>query len=341
MAEKSLHSQAENSLGRIQSFDAESLIRREELGASFEFSAAVQPAKSLISLFQKLPISMLDQFPDQQLSSIVQAADAVYNILNNISNFDPSAADAISTRQSLVESLKNQYQTAFNQIHPLIAYSVARTTDFGAIADQGRAAVQSIEDKVSGLIADISAKGDEAERVLNEVQKTAAERGVSQEAFHFSKAADEHAELAQKWEQTTKNWALVLGGYAFVSVFFHRIPWISPETHIEATQYIVSKVLIFGVIAYMLGLSAKNYLSHKHNEIVNRHRQNALMTYRSLADASSKDGSRDIILQQAAAAIYQLHDTGYVKSQGASSSVTEIVPRTSLPVSVSGTSGGS
>lgn len=340
MAEKDILQQAESSLSRIQTFEAERLVRRDELGASFEFSAAVQPANRLIALFQKLSTATLDQFPDQQLSTVIQAADSVYNLLENISSFDPSSADAISTRQTLIENLRKQYQPAFTNMFPLIAYSVARTADFGAIADQGRAAVQSVEDRVAHLVDEITNKGQEASRVLEEVRKTAAERGVSQEAFHFSKAADEHGRLASDWEKTTKRWAAILGVFAFASVFFHRIPWIAPSNSIEASQYIVSKILIFGVLAYMLGLSAKNYLSHKHNEIVNRHRQNALMTYQSLANASADVGSRGIILQQAATAIYQLHDTGYVKSHGNSSSIAEFLPRSSIPVNVGGSAGG-
>ncbi|WP_319826291.1 hypothetical protein [Thalassovita sp.] len=146
-----------------------------------------------------------------------------------------------------------------------------------------------------------------------------------------------HQKEAEVWRKRTGNWAIVLGLFAAATLFLHKCPWIKPENNLEAAQLIVSKVLLFGVVAYMLSLSAKNYLSHRHNEVVNRHRQNALMTYRSLVEAGSTQEARDIILQQAASAIYQQQDTGYVKtSERSNSTITELIPRTSLPLGNSG-----
>ena len=50
-----------------------------------------------------------------------------------------------------------------------------------------------------------------------------------------------------------------------------------------------SKVLFFGMVVYALYFSAKNFLSHKHNQVVNTHRQNALMTFQVLVDAAKNN----------------------------------------------------
>lgn len=338
MTDNSLLDETKDSLQRIQNFDTNALSRREELGRSFNFEDAVPHVKRVIALFSRIPTDILDQFPDQQLNAVKQQADIYYNLLKSILEFDPAEPDAAIKRKQLITQADEKFQQIFTSIHPFISYAVARTADFGAIADEGRATVQAVSDKVDALLNEIAQKGDEADRVLQEVRNAAAERGVSQEAFHFSNAADEHAKLAEKWEKTTKRWAILLGLFAFASVFFHRIPWLAPTNTLETAQYVVSKILIFGVIAYMLGLSAKNYLSHKHNEIVNRHRQNSLMTYQSISNAASEEHGRDIILQHAAAAIYQLHDTGYVKSTSSSNNttVTEMLPKATLPLTLGG-----
>lgn len=70
--------------------------------------------------------------------------------------------------------------------------------------------------------------------------------------------------------------------------FFTRWPGFSQTTRFQALQLISSKFLIFAVLGYMLVMSARNYASHKHNAVVNRHRQNALLTYRTLASASAE-----------------------------------------------------
>ena len=82
----------------------------------------------------------------------------------------------------------------------------------------------------------------------------------------------------------------------------------------ETVQLVSSKLLIFGVLTYLLILSAKNYLNHKHNAIVNKHRQNALMTYKAMVDATDDHGSREAILIQAAGCIFNPQTTGYTIS---------------------------
>ena len=51
-------------------------------------------------------------------------------------------------------------------------------------------------------------------------------------------------------------------------------------------------------------LFAKVFISHKHNAIVNRHRQNALLTYKALVEAAGDTPNREVIFVQAAACIF-------------------------------------
>ncbi len=81
-------------------------------------------------------------------------------------------------------------------------------------------------------------------------------------------------------------------------------------------------VLIFAVLGFLLVLAAKNYSTYKHNSVVNKHRQNALLTYRALVEAATGDGTENIVLAHAAACIFSPQETGFsrVRSDGASSS---------------------
>ena len=53
----------------------------------------------------------------------------------------------------------------------------------------------------------------------------------------------------------------------------------------------------------MLYLATKNYLAHKHNAVINKHRQNALMTYKALVDAAKDATNKEVILMHASACI--------------------------------------
>lgn len=162
----------------------------------------------------------------------------------------------------------------------------------------------------------LTAMSDDANRVFEEAKKALAEQGVSQQAYYFQQESKEHEAAALKWQSRTVWTAIGLGAYAVVSAFAHKFEWLKPEDTYQAFQLGMSKLLIFAVLAYMLLLSARNFLSHKHNAIVNKHRQNALLTFHALVEAAGTEERRDVILTYAAACIFSPQDTGYTKASG-------------------------
>lgn len=60
-----------------------------------------------------------------------------------------------------------------------------------------------------------------------------------------------------------------------------------------------------------VSMSARNYHSNKHNEVVNKHRQNALLTYEVIAHAIKDSDKRDTVLQHAASCIIAPQASGY------------------------------
>ena len=325
------------SLIRIQEYDADGLAQMDRLGRDFQFDEVVYPAKRLISLFQKIPTSSLDEFANNEVQAIKSQADSVYNLFEQVMSFEARQADAEPTHQRLINQIEGQYQPAFTTLYPFISYAMARTVDFSALESQGRTAIQAVKDQSGDLMKELADQRKEAGDILQEVRKAASEKGVSQQSKYFADEASAHREKAENWRNTTIFMSIAVGLYGIAALFFHRIPLIAPESLAEAVQFVASKILIFFVLAYMLFLSARNFLSHRHNEIVNKHRQNALMTYKALVDAGGTPETRDIVLNHAAASIYKLHDTGYIRGGGdkqgpSSSSVVEFLPKANVPL---------
>jgi hypothetical protein len=336
-AENEARENASESLKRVQEFDVSELPREEDLGKSFEFSGAVEPATRLIELFRRLPISALEDFAQTQLDQVKKQADSCYNIFEQILNFQATQDNASSTRQSLISQLEGAYQGAFNILMPLIGYSLYKTADFQRLDTEARATLQSIKDEASSITRGLEEQKADAEGVLEEIRKVAAEQGVSQQAYYFKEEAEENATQAEVWRIRTIVLACILAVFAFLSLFIHEIPILRPENSYETVQLAISKVLIFAVISYILYLSARNFMSHKHNAVVNRHRQNALMTYNALVEAAGDyQHASDAILVHAASCIYAPQATGYAgggqETQGAKS-VIELLSR---PFSQSG-----
>ncbi|MCZ8153739.1 MAG: hypothetical protein O9292_15275 [Rhodobacteraceae bacterium] len=306
--------EAQKSLDRIQAYDVEGLARSNELGVAFEFTRAVPLARQTVEVFKQIPVNALDFFAEPQLQTIKASADNCFALFDEIVKFDPTKGDSQTRRDTIIANIESNYSTVFTSLYPLISYANSRSANFMELAAAGRATVQGVRDQVAELVKEIESTKNEAKSILDEARKTAAERGVSQEAFHFATAGDEHAKLATKWRKYMVNVSLLVLAYVAFTFIAHKIPFIAPANTFEAAQFIASKILGFLVLGYLLTICAKNFLNHKHNEIVNRHRQNALLTYKALVGASAAPEARDVVLQQAAHAIYQLHDTGYVKT---------------------------
>lgn len=327
----SLLGQAKLSLERIQAFNPDTIVRREELG-KYAFDAAVAPAKKIIALFNTLPVSYLVYFPDDQLTTIKDASNNAFNSFQSFLSFDIESAQPSVTQaqEDLVKSLNHLFQHSFNVLSPLIAFSTARAQDFSALEHEARAAVQSAQDQAASLVANLQKQREVIEEILRETRSAAAEQGVGKQAIHFKNEADSHNAQANIWLTRSIGTAIGLGLFAITSLFLHHFPGLDSTDPYRMAQIAVSKVLIFGVIAYMLALCAKNFLSHKHNEVVNRHRQNALATFTALADATSDAASSDVVLSHAAACIFAPQETGYTKQESHSSDITpalQLLPR--------------
>lgn len=321
------------SLERMQRFDPDTLARDSDLGARFSLSSAVDPANKLVRLYKQLGVSALDDFPDEILDQIKKQADADFNRFKQLLDFAPDQQqNPAQVRDQLVAQIEAAYRGAFQTLYTPIAYGASKSIDFQRMENEARASLQSVTDQASEITEQLGKHQEQAEQVLRDVRKVAAEQGVSQQAIYFKDEAAEHKTLADTWQGYTTKLAIGVGIYAVATLFLHKIPYFQPTNPYDSVQLVASKILIFFVLTYMLILAAKNFLNHKHNEIVNKHRQNALMTFKALVDASKTEESRDIVLTHAASCIFSPQDTGYTKHYGGDSgpSVTELIPKTVL-----------
>ncbi|MBP6260957.1 MAG: hypothetical protein KA361_00850 [Chromatiaceae bacterium] len=331
MATQTILDSTREALDRVQQFDVATLSREDELGKQMNFSEAVSPSQALVDIYRRIPLTALDDFSDGQLNTIGQQAKADFNVFKQILEFNATTADAANTRTSIITTLKTRRDQLFDQLWQYVAYGVARITDTTLLETQARATIQSIKDQSEKLTSQLLAAKTDADNALSEIRAVAAEQGVSQQAIHFKQEAEAQETLAARWLTYTYWFAGAVGGFAVLSLFLHKIDWIRPETTAEMFQLISSKLLIFAVLGYLLLMASRNYSTHKHNAVVNRHRQNALLTYRSLVEASSGAGTEDIVLAHAASCIFSPQETGFSHGKGdavsGSKSVLELLTK--------------
>lgn len=311
VGKEELYEEAKESLSRIQNFDVDKLPRLEDLGNRLNFSEVVLPAKQLIDLYKRLSVIALQDFPDNILTLIRDNANNHYKLFSQILEFDPGQQDPSTARTTFINQVSAAYQPAFQALHQYISYSLHRSADFQRLDSDARSTLQAIEDKSTKIAESLAQHEKDAKAALDEIRRVAAEEGVTKQAAHFNAEYEHHTTEANMWQKYAVYLSIGLGVFAVISLFLHKIPFLKPENTYDAVQLSISKFLIFSVIAYMMFLSAKNFLNHKHNAIVNKHRQNALMTHAALVEASGDQGVRDAVLLQASSCIFSPQSTGY------------------------------
>lgn len=321
------------SLEAMQMYDSGLLPRVKELGTGLNFSEAEDSARKLIEFYKRISISALADFPDQILLQIKARAENDFNIFEIIRNFKiEEHSNPSSVRQQYVDSVKTAYDSTFSTLHPYISYSLYNAADFSRLDAKARDTLNEITANASKVQKAINDVKKQAEDVLDKIRETAAEQGVSQQAIYFNSESENHKMESAYWNKAVILFACLLGLYAIGSLFIHKWEFLTPKSNYEMLQIALSKLLIFSVLTYLLIMSSKNYLNHKHNQIVNKHRQNALLTHTALLGAVSDSGVRDAIMLKAADCIFTPQITGYAHSQSSgdmspSRSVVEMVSK--------------
>lgn len=318
MATQSVYNTCREALERVQTFDPQTLGRVDDLGRQMNFAEAVAPAEAIIAVYRRIPMSALPDFTDTQLNAILAQANADYNVFKQILDFNAASSDAVGTRANILSNIKVRRDQVFDQLWHHVAYGVARITDTSLLETQARATIQGIQDQAAKLTEQLTKAKTDADTALAAIRAVASEQGVSQQAIYFKDEATAQETLASTWLTYTYRFAAALGVFAVLSLFLHKLEWIRPTSNAEMFQLVTSKILIFTVLGYLLILAARNYTTHKHNAVVNRHRQNALLTYRAIVTAAEGAGTQDIVLAHAASCIFSPQDTGFAQAKAES-----------------------
>lgn len=329
-SEEQVLKEAREALDAVQSFDVSSLVRERELGELSSFKDVVEPAERLIHLFQEISRETLEDLPANLLQGQIRdIANQVLGFFNQIRAYQPGQGQQV--RDQLITQVTNHYNPIFSTLFPLIAYANTRTIDIGRVELEAKAVVERVSKQAKEVEVSLQTQINQVEKVVETVRKVAAEQGVTQQAIYFKEEANHHKTQADNWSQYTLRWAIGLGVWAILSLFLAKWNLFKPQDAYQHVQLIVSKALVFAVISFMLYLSAKNYLAHRHNEVVNRHRQNALLTFEAFVKASGDPEAGKVILGQAAACVFALQATGYSQESGVdaakASSVVEVLAK--------------
>lgn len=322
--EEQVNQNLRNSLEELLQITPESLVRTDELGTALDFSDSEEVFERTLSLFRDLQSSELDKVPLDQLKQLRQQVQDAINKFQKIQEFDPAGQqNPTQTRDQIVQDIASSYNQYFEQLAPIIAFSVRKGTDFERLEREAR---QTLED-LKGIEEEFKTRADEnlseIKGVLNQVRTAAAEIGVAQHATHFQDEAEEHEEQSNWWFWATAVLAGVTLIYGLLNIYWMLL---NPDLDTaQAVQVVIAKVLVFSVLSFGVVWSGKQYRASRHNYVVNKHRRNALRTFETFIKAAGDEQTKNAVLLQTTKAIFAQEASGFTSNDSAGSSSPQMI----------------
>jgi hypothetical protein len=201
-------------------------------------------------------------------------------------------------RDTYLQNFKEKADALTEQIVPLLTFVSAERlhAEWGAMSS---GAIERLSE-VDRAVASAETLLNELKEIVRVSRDQVQEVGVSQHAAHFSGEAQEHKKWARWWLAATA-FTVCLTGAAGVANYF--LVMRSPDTG-TSVQLVVAKVIVFSLLFSAVVWCAKIYRAHRHNYVVNRHRQNALSSFETFAKGSDDPQTKNAVLLQATQSIF-------------------------------------
>lgn len=308
-------------LNKLSETKAENLGRRDELGSTINFQERIPIFERTLKLFRDLAECNFDNLPVSVLNSLKQSAEQALRTFDEVKNFNLEVQNPRQIRDQIINNIESQYSNHFNKLSPIIAYSVRKGTDFEKLEQEGRETLE-LQRKIA---TDLKAKSkeilDDMETTLSKVRQAAAEVGVAQHSVHFMKQSEHHRKSSKVWLVATGIIGIVTILFAWFSLHYVT----SSDSTYQIIRFTISRILIISILSYALVWSGKNYSAHKHNEVINKHRQNALSTFETFVKATDDPETKNAVLLQATHSIFTPQRSGYLSKDSEPTSPNQFI----------------
>lgn len=314
--EQTKRTELNTTLEALNAIKPDALVRAEVLGQDLSFEAGLPVFRRTLTLFRDLSESNLDNVPYETLNQLQGQASQVLGLFQQITSFSVQQhpQNPVQARDTLIQQLRDRWQSDYSVVTPHIAYAIRRGTDFSALEREARGTVALQKQLAGDLKTEKDKILNEMQSALERVRQAAAEAGVAQHAIHFKDEAEFHRRQSRWWLGATITFGLATIAYALYSLG-PELNDLTATTLPRAIQLVIPRLIVIFVLSFGLVWSARNFAASRHNFVVNRHRQNALSSFETFAKGAGDTQTKDAVLLQATQSIFVPQDSGFVKGE--------------------------
>ena len=302
---------------------ATSLARTEELSRDINFSEAVPSFEAMLDIVKQLNQRSIERLGIAQITQIISACTSLKNLIQKVNDFALNQNTPADVCKAIIQEVKNSYDPIMEPLTLPLAYTATQSTDYAKIEREAKGYHATMREEAEAFRRSLETYKKDAEKALQAVKAQAAEAGVATNAQIFLKDSENHGTTGGKWLVATIIVSIIT---LLVAVMFFLLSFdYKPESTAIAIQYVVSKLILLSVLSFGVFWCSRNYRSSKHNETLNKHRANALMTFRAFVEGSGDQQIKEAILLQAAQAAFVNRSTGYEAQEKEMQTINPVV----------------
>lgn len=305
----------------VQELSVDRVIRADIATVGFlETKSVVLRVTELLNTLRRI---RLDCFPPDRLDASASAVHLAITTFHEMANFDPQEGNLKDRRAALIDQCNRAWSEVAAQVIPYLGFSeLERVRTFESrlseeINEKSRAVIKNLEAEYATTQTNLQKLMTDAERTLTAAKEAAADIGITSEAKHFQTEASRHARAAQGWLCAAAIVALGIIMYTLKVLEPHlqqiiKAPNTTAQTILPVT---IARLVIVSVLWYALIWTTRNFAASRHNFVINRHRENAISTFRAFVESPRDDQqTRNAILMQAAKCIFDPQQSGYLRT---------------------------
>jgi len=292
---------------------------------------------SVVELMRSIKEVSWEVVPNVILVEVQECLSRLNGLIQQLSSFklDPTRP-AQEQGNRVFQNFIAQGDT-FNK--PPLQFYCARLSSFIGIAaylDRGRQdsihAADDLQKKVQEAELYLSQRKTEIDKIITAAAAAAVDVGAGRHSAEFGKLSASHETFATRWLWATVVFTLT----AFAASYFIFDVWgmLKHEDAPLTFGQVMPRVLVVSLL-YSLSLwSARNYKSHRHLHVINKHRESALQTFRSFVEAADNDPAvKNAILLECTKSIFGHTASGYLESDPPpiSSTIVDVIRSATRP----------
>ncbi|WP_199052951.1 hypothetical protein [Aquitalea sp. ASV15] len=265
-----------------------------------------------------IAISIPENFPDFISKKIKSIRYELEEINNNSINF--VATNEIKTISETINDyikfIERIEKINIEKLDPLEKLSILEeSSKFSSkIFSQTSPFNQMAKVLASDIVSNkIDSNLEITEKILASAKQLSTNELTKKQSKFFQDEADKHSTQSIQWKNYSIALLIITCTLAVAGIAMAFCPQLHPKDTYQLIQIVTGKIILIAISIYTLGVCIKNYQAHKHNEILNSHRENALSAASALIDLIEEPNQKDAVLLQVANVVFSIQDTGYTK----------------------------